>query len=77
MQALGEKMGVKYNEQGFTTSYSSIVSLMKALLARDLWDMNEYFRVINIDDQGIGKALSVLNDVELYNKILGFGKETK
>jgi len=77
MQARGEKNGVKFDQKGFTDSYLSIVKLMKALVARDLWDINEYFRIINADDQAILKANSIINDVKTYNQILGYGKETK
>lgn len=77
MQALGEKNGVKFDEKGFAASYKSIAQVMKALIARDLWDMNEYFRVVNSDDEAIKQAKTVLSDVNLYNQILGFGKEKK
>ncbi len=48
---------------------------MKALVARDLWDVNEYFMVVNQDDYAILRALEVLNDPELYDRLLGYGKE--
>ncbi|OPZ52280.1 MAG: hypothetical protein BWY89_01946 [Bacteroidetes bacterium ADurb.BinA012] len=47
---------------------------MKALIARDIWDMNEYFMVINENDQAISKALEVLNDSQLYETLLGYRK---
>jgi len=50
---------------------------MKALVARDLWDMNEYFMVINEDDSAILKALEVLNTPGLYDQLLGFRKEVR
>ena len=33
---------------------------MKALIARDLWDMNEYFSVFNEDSEAVKKALELL-----------------
>ena len=33
---------------------------MKALIARDLWDMNEYYHVINDANESIRKALELL-----------------
>lgn len=77
MKALGEKNGVKYDEKGYVASYKSIAQVMKALIARDLWDMNEYFRIVNSEDEAIKQAQTVLNDVNLYYQILGFGKEKK
>ena len=35
---------------------------MKALLARDLWDMNEYFQIINQDDEIVKKAMELLKE---------------
>ena len=34
---------------------------LKALVARDLWDMNEYFSIFNEDDDIVKKALQELN----------------
>jgi carboxyl-terminal processing protease len=33
---------------------------MKALIARDIWDMSEYFQVINQDDETMLKALEII-----------------
>jgi len=74
MIAAGEKNGVKYNEEGYKNSSASIHQLMKALVARDLWTMNEYFRIINKTDESIKKASDIIDNVALYNDILGFGK---
>ena len=35
---------------------------LKALVARDLWDMNEYFQVMNETNDIVQKAVSLLND---------------
>ena len=37
-----------------------IKTQLKALIARDLWDMNEYFRVMNTTNESIQKALEIL-----------------
>ena len=50
---------------------------MKGLVARDIWDMNEYYMVVNEDDYAIVRALSILNDQSLYERLLGFRKELK
>lgn len=46
--------------------------MLKALLANNLWQTNEYFRIINEDDKVIAEALSVISDRDRYNKILGY-----
>ena len=43
---------------------------IKALIARDLWDMNEYFQVINRDNEPYKKALEIIEDNNRYNKLL-------
>ena len=44
-------------------------SQLKALIARDLWDMNEYFRVMNTTNESIQKALEILNSDEYQKKL--------
>jgi carboxyl-terminal processing protease len=48
--------------------------ILKALVATNLWQTNEYFRIINQNDTVIEKALQVINDGNTYNKILGYQK---
>jgi carboxyl-terminal processing protease len=77
MKAAGEKNGVKFDQAQYDVSAPEIKRIMKALVARDLWDMNEYFMVINEDDYAILRALEVLNTPELYDQLLGFRKEVQ
>jgi carboxyl-terminal processing protease len=77
LKAAGEKNGVRFNQAQFEVSEPEIKIVMKALVARDLWDMNEYFMVINGDDYAILRALEVLNDPLTYQKLLGYGKEVR
>ena len=70
-KARGDKMGVKYDEKGFETSREQILRLLKGLVARDIWDMSEYYQVAFEDDNVIREALRVINDPQLYNSILG------
>ena len=58
----------------FSREYEIDAAAMKALIARDIWDMNEYFMVINENDQAISKALEVLNDSRFYETLLGYRK---
>lgn len=54
-----------------------MVKVMKGLVARDRWDMNEYYMVVNRDDEAILKALSIINDSDFYNRLLGNNKTGK
>ena len=57
---LGKTMGAEYNEEKFQSALPLIKTQLKALIARDLWDMNEYFRVINDLSDSMKKALELL-----------------
>ena len=41
---------------------NNIKNQLKALIARDLWDMNEYFQVMNTTNNSVKQALKVLNE---------------
>lgn len=58
--AEGEKEGVKFNEEQFEKSEWLIKLQLKALIARDLWDMNEYYHTINVVDECVNKAVELL-----------------
>ena len=67
----GEDAGVKFVEDQYRKSESEILLVLKALLANNIWQTNEYFRIINEQDNIIAEALKVISDEELYNRILG------
>jgi carboxyl-terminal processing protease len=67
----GEDAGVKFNEKQFEVSKPTVLKILKALVANDLWQTTEYFRIINEGDVVIEKALKVLADKDEYNRILG------
>ena len=58
--AEGEKAGVKYDEEQYRKSEPLIKLQLKALMARDLWDMNEYYHTINVVNESVNKALELL-----------------
>ena len=64
-----QKEGVKFNEEQYQKSLPLIKTQLKALIARDLWDMNEYFRVMNTTNESIQKALEILNSDEYQKKL--------
>ena len=69
--AKGEADGVKYNEEQFNKSKKEILLILKALVATNIWQTNEYFQIVNQDDKVIKRALNVISDKKLYNHILG------
>lgn len=75
--ALGEKNGVKPNPEGLEKSRAIICAITKGLIARDVWDMNGYFRSVNPVSRGTyEKALELVNNKDLYDKLIsGGGKD--
>jgi carboxyl-terminal processing protease len=63
---------VKYDESQYRISENEILTALKALVANNLWQTNEYFRIVNQDDPVIAKALKIVSDPDTYNKILGY-----
>ena len=69
LREMGEKEGVKFNEEQYQKSLPLIKTQLKALIARDLWDMNEYFRVMNATNESVQKALEILRSGEYQKKL--------
>ncbi len=69
IRALADKEKIKFDEKQYHQSLPLIKTQLKALIARDLWDMNEYFQVMNNTNQSIQQALKVLND-DIYSAII-------
>ncbi len=57
-----EKAGIPYDQTQYDRSQALIALQLKALLARDLWDMNEYFAVMNASNASVQQAVKVLTD---------------
>lgn len=60
--ALADKEKVKFDQAQYDRSLPLIRTQLKALIARDLWDMNEYFEVMNRSNESVQQALRVLNE---------------
>ena len=58
----GDRNQVEFNQEQYDYSISYIKLQLKALIARDLWDMSEYYHVINDNNQSVMTALKILNE---------------
>ena len=67
---LGEKEGVKFNEEQYATSGEYMRTIVKALVARDLFDMGGYYRIVNDTNPVYREALELVNDPTRYQKLL-------
>lgn len=70
----GEEAGVRFNEIQYKQSESQILMILKALVAGNLWQVNEYYRIVNKEDNVIAKALQVINNEAVYHRILGISR---
>jgi len=67
--AYAEKEGVKKDEKGYAASEKLIKSQLKGLIAQKLWDMNELYTIINQYDEEVLKAIEVVEDDALFEKL--------
>ena len=65
----GEKVDIKFDEAEYSKSLPLIKLQLKALMARDLWNMSEYYQVINTVNESVLQAVKVL-DEGLYDSKL-------
>ena len=63
--AEGEKQNIKpKDEDELKRTLSYLRTQMKALIARDLWDMSEYFSIFNESSEIVKKALEVISSTD-------------
>ena len=67
--AYADKEGVKKDEKGYAAAEKLIKSQLKGLIAQKLWDMTELYTIINQYDEEVLKAIEVVEDDALYQKL--------
>ncbi|MDR0431009.1 MAG: PDZ domain-containing protein [Tannerellaceae bacterium] len=63
---------IEFNEEQYARSKPLIKLQIKALIARDMFDMAQYFQIMNDNDPGYSEALRIINDDDAYKKELGY-----
>ena len=66
----GEKADIHRDDKALKPLLPTIKLQLKALIARDLWNMNEMYQIMNEENDMLKKGLEVLKD-GTYEKILG------
>ena len=61
---------VEWNDEQYLRSEKYIKLQIKALIARNVWDMQQYYEVTLTEDPTIAKALEVIGNNREYNKLL-------
>ncbi|NDW13273.1 S41 family peptidase [Bacteroides sp. 214] len=69
MIAKATDTGIEFNEEEYNRSLPLIKIQLKALVARNLWDMNEYFQIWNERNESVQQALRLFSNGE-YEKLL-------
>ncbi len=70
LRALGEKEGVKFNQEQYDRSLPVIQTIMKALIGRDLFTQSTYFRIANVLNPVYGEAVRIITTPAEYDTVL-------
>lgn len=60
---------IEYTDSAFQATLPMLNLQLKALVARDLWDMSEYFQIINATNEIYQQGLEAIKDDSLFEKI--------
>lgn len=72
-----EEQSLKRNDEDIQTSKDHMVVQLKALIARTIWNSNEYFEIINKLDPIYLKAYEVVTDKSVYDEKLSYVNKWK
>ena len=70
LKAAAKEAKVEWSEEQFKHSEKFLLLQMKALIARNVWETQQYYQVMSSVDPGIQKALEVLDNERDYKRIL-------
>lgn len=66
----GEKEKIVRNDESLSFTLSSMKRELKALIARDIYSRNDFYKIYFQDDDAIAKAMEVLDNKKRYNNLL-------
>ena len=61
---------VEWDDKQFDHSKKFLLLQMKAMIARNVWETQQYYQVMSAVDPGILKAMEILGDEKTYKKVL-------
>ena len=70
LKKAAEEAKVEWNDEQFKRSEKFVLLQVKALIARNVWETQEYYRVMASEDAGIQKAMEILDNEKSYKKML-------
>ncbi|MCL3780478.1 S41 family peptidase [Prolixibacteraceae bacterium JC049] len=62
--------GVEKDQESLDSTLDELKIRIKAFIARDIFDQEKFYEVINTNDEELRKALEIIEDSKSYNKIL-------
>ena len=70
LKAAAKEAKVTWNEEQYKHSEKFLLLQMKALIARNVWETQQYYQVMSSVDPGLQKALEVIGNEKDYKRIL-------
>ena len=70
LKVMGEKEKVEFDEKQFDQSKRLIQLQIKALIARDIWEDQCYYEIMNEENDALKKALEILSTEDMYENAL-------
>jgi carboxyl-terminal processing protease len=67
---LGKKEGVEFREDQFKLSDTFMRYQIKALIARNIWDLSKYFEVLTDVDDTLQRALDLIKKKNMYSELI-------
>jgi len=67
--AYAAKNEIPADDEGLKASGRQITIILKGLLARNLYNINAYFKVIGKDDDDLNQAVKIIHDDTLFRKL--------
>jgi carboxyl-terminal processing protease len=74
LKAYASKEDLVFNEEDFRVSKEHIKLILKAYIARDIWNTSEFYQVFNSSNNSVLKALEVLESQDVYQALLQLDK---
>ena len=66
LKKYAEERAVKYDSSGFERSENYLTCYIKALIARNIWESNEFYEIYNQTDPSFLKALEAIKNLNTY-----------
>ncbi len=70
LKAAAKEAKVEWDDEQFNRSEKFLLLQIKALIARNVWETQQYYQVMSSADTGVQKALEVLGSEKTYKNLL-------